>query len=417
MKKSTNLLLAIGIAGLLWTSCTFAYTQEQQSAYEWAYQYNITTQPTIEVANLNWYVTRQELAKMLTNYIENIAWWMDATTSSCTFRDENQITENLKPYTKKICTYEIMWSDWKDFRPTNKVTRAELGTTISRMLWWNKYNVEWKDYYTQHLNTLKDWWIMNNIETPTKTFAKRWDTFIILKRIYDKFYSTTTYTDTSTIWEEYVSDLYENANVIYETKDWKKYYYDGDFLAILKNLADKKWESDLKKFLDIEAEYYKNGLDEIAWIDDDKISEILWTDIEELDFDKMTKEEKESMIKKFKSGFNELNIENKNRNKNFLNNLENVTKNIKDDKYWLKEKYEKYETFIEYTNTYLDNFLWTYVDLLETAMINWDEESDEWISKTFWLLWLTMAYLWEAMEYQEYLENWAKDTMNLLWLK
>jgi hypothetical protein len=50
-------------------------------------------------------------------------------------------------------------------------------------------------------------------------------------------------------------------------------------------------------------------------------------------------------------------------------------------------------------------------------MINWDEESDEWISKTFWLLWLTMAYLWEAMEYQEYLENWAKDTMNLLWLK
>jgi hypothetical protein len=47
----------------------------------------------------------------------------------------------------------------------------------------------------------------------------------------------------------------------------------------------------------------------------------------------MTKEEKESMIKKFKSGFNELNIENKNRNKNFLNNLENITKNIKDDKY------------------------------------------------------------------------------------
>ncbi len=416
MKKTTNLLLAIGIAGLLWTSCTFAYTQEQQSAYEWAYQYNITTQPTIEVANLNWYVTRQELAKMLTNYVENIAFTLQ-DSSPCSFSDEDKINDNLKEFTQRICSYKIMWSDWKDFRPTNKVTRAELGTTISRMLWWNKYNVEWKDYYTQHLNTLKDWWIMNNIENPTKTFAKRWDTFIMLKRIYDKFYSTTTYTDTSTIWEEYVSDLYENANVIYETKDWKKYYYDGDFLAILKNLASKKWESDLMKFLDIEAEYYKNGLDQIAWIDDDKISEILWTDIEELDFDKMTKEEKESMIKKFKSGFNELNIENKNRNKNFLNNLENITKNIKDDKYWLKEKYEKYETFIEYTNTYLDNFLWTYVDLLETAMINWDEESDEWISKTFWLLWLTMAYLWEAMEYQEYLENWAKDTMNLLWLK
>ena len=417
MKKTYHILWVIGICTLLWISCTFAYTQEQQEAYQWAYQYKITTQPTIEAANLNGHLTRQELAKMLTNYIENIAWWMDATTSSCTFRDENQITENLKPYTKKICTYEIMWSDWKDFRPTNKVTRAELGTTISRMLWWNKYNIEWKDYYTQHLNTLKDWWIMNNIETPTKLFAKRWDTFIMLKRIYDKFYSTTTYTDTPDIWEEYVSYPYENANVIYETKGWKKYYYDGEFLTILKNLASKKWESDLKKFLDIEAEYYKDGLDQIAWLDDDKISEILWIDIEELDFNKMTKKEKENIIKKFKSGSNELIKENKNRNNKFLTDLENVTKNIKNDKYWLKEKYKKYETFIECSNKYLDNFLWDYVDLLEILTTDWDEESDEAISKTFWLMGTTIAYLWEAMEYQEYLENWAKDTANLLWLK
>jgi hypothetical protein len=33
-------------------SCTFAYTQEQQEAYQWAYNYGITTQPTIEAANL-----------------------------------------------------------------------------------------------------------------------------------------------------------------------------------------------------------------------------------------------------------------------------------------------------------------------------------------------------------------------------
>ena len=72
MKKSTNLLLAIGIAGLLWTSCTFAYTQEQKEAYEWAYQYRITTQPTIEAANLDGNLTREELAKMLTNYVENL---------------------------------------------------------------------------------------------------------------------------------------------------------------------------------------------------------------------------------------------------------------------------------------------------------------------------------------------------------
>ena len=172
MKKTYHILWVIGICILLWISCTFAYTQEQQEAYQWAYQYKITTQPTIEAANLNGHLTRQELAKMLTNYIENIAGLVDTSESMCTFTDEDKITENLKPYTKKICTYQIMWSDWKEFKPINKVTRAELGTTISRMLWWDKYNLEWGNYYIQHMNALKDNWIMNNMQKYGQTLSQ-----------------------------------------------------------------------------------------------------------------------------------------------------------------------------------------------------------------------------------------------------
>ena len=182
--------------GLLWRgiilafsifSFTSAYTQEEINAYNWAYKNGLTTQPTIEAANLNWKLTRQELSKMLTNYIENVAWVKQTSNSSCYFTDEDKITPNLKPYTKKICSYKIMWSNWEDFRPTSKVTRAELGTTISRMLWGDRYNVNWKDFYIYHLNALKDNGIMNNLDNPTKSLARRWDTFIMFKRLADKF--------------------------------------------------------------------------------------------------------------------------------------------------------------------------------------------------------------------------------------
>ena len=271
MKKSAYLLWALGIVALLWISFTSAYTPEEYDAYQWAYKYWITTQPTIEAANLDWKLTRQELAKMLTNYIENIT-FTTQTTSKCSFIDEDKISDDLKPFTERICSYKIMGSDGKIFNPTGKVTRAELGTTISRMLWWDKYNVDWKWYYIYHLNALKDNWVMNNIENPTQLFARRWDTFIMLKRIYDNFGSNINLNDWSTYygWEEesdnndLISNLYANSNVLYETKDWTKYYYDGDFLKILKNLANKKWENDLKKYLEIESEYFKDGLNKLT---------------------------------------------------------------------------------------------------------------------------------------------------------
>ena len=47
MKKIFSLLGGICIVALSTISCTFAYTQEQQEAYQWAYKYGLTTQPTI----------------------------------------------------------------------------------------------------------------------------------------------------------------------------------------------------------------------------------------------------------------------------------------------------------------------------------------------------------------------------------
>jgi hypothetical protein len=48
------------------------YTQELKDAYNWAYSKSITTQPTIYSANMKGKITREEMAKMITNYAVNI---------------------------------------------------------------------------------------------------------------------------------------------------------------------------------------------------------------------------------------------------------------------------------------------------------------------------------------------------------
>jgi hypothetical protein len=54
------------------TSLTSANPSTQQEIYQWAYYYGITTQPTIEKANLDGYITRQAFAKMVVTYLENV---------------------------------------------------------------------------------------------------------------------------------------------------------------------------------------------------------------------------------------------------------------------------------------------------------------------------------------------------------
>ena len=68
----------------------------------------------------------------------------------------------------------------KEFRPNDKVTRAELVTALSRML----YNTEdwtWKTkYYEPHMYKLYNEWIISN--TNPNMIEKRWYSMIMLVR-------------------------------------------------------------------------------------------------------------------------------------------------------------------------------------------------------------------------------------------
>lgn len=181
MKKFLLLLLPLLFIG---TYVSAYLSQEQKEAYEWAYSKWITTQP-FEKANLNWYITRQALAKMIIKFYESM-WWEIVYVSdpnACAFADKTSITEDLKPFAHAVCELWYMWVWVKNFNPKWTVTRAQFGTILSRVMFWEHFD-GWTPYYQKHLEGLKNIWIINDISSPSIN-EKRGDIMVMLKKWYD----------------------------------------------------------------------------------------------------------------------------------------------------------------------------------------------------------------------------------------
>jgi hypothetical protein len=128
-------------------------------------------------------ITREEMAKMVSNYATNILWKAPDMTKSCFFIDSN-INPDLVQFVTKSCQLWLMGQWLTSFRPKDFVTRAEFWTILSRVLWWDK-NEWWSIYYEKHLKALKDAWIMNNISLPLDKEI-RWYVMLMLMRSVNK---------------------------------------------------------------------------------------------------------------------------------------------------------------------------------------------------------------------------------------
>ena len=164
---------------------------EVEEAYKWAYAHEVTTMPTLQKANPDGVVKRGHMAKMVVNFVVNVMWREDPKEipSQCSRWDEAKERESqeIKWYAEKACALWIMWINVKTFAPNRVVTRAEFGTVLSRILRWNKYDVEKASkenpYYKKHLEALKAEWIMTQIDNPTKREEKRKRVRVMLKRV------------------------------------------------------------------------------------------------------------------------------------------------------------------------------------------------------------------------------------------
>ncbi len=172
-------------------------TSEMVQAYKFAYEHGITTKETFEESDTEELLNRKELAKILSLFAVNVMWmepeeWKAGSES---FNDTKRENSEMKWYMKSACELWLMWleSDWitvaNHFDPNKSVTRAEFGTTLSRLLygWVNnlhddldRRNNEW---YEKHLRALKDNKIMTQVEWEwVKKIEIRWYVMLMLMR-------------------------------------------------------------------------------------------------------------------------------------------------------------------------------------------------------------------------------------------
>ncbi len=142
-----------------------AFTQEYNDAYNFAFSKWLTTMPTIAKANMKWNLTRIAMAKMIVNYAMNVLSRTLDTTIACAFTDMSKQSAEMKDYAIKACQLGIMGKGVTKFNPNALVTRAQLWTVLSRML----YNTpdSGSPYYAVHLGVLKTNGVISDI-TPTR---------------------------------------------------------------------------------------------------------------------------------------------------------------------------------------------------------------------------------------------------------
>ena len=131
------------------------YISEYDHAYAFALEHGITTKQTIEEADMSGILTRSQMAKMIANYAINVLGQMPNTSIVCPFADLSGQSAEMQSYIIQACQLWLMGKNIQNFYPAGNVTRAELWTVLSRMLYKTPESTNGDPYYLIHLNILK----------------------------------------------------------------------------------------------------------------------------------------------------------------------------------------------------------------------------------------------------------------------
>ena len=163
------------------------FEPEWVDAYKWAKWLWMVSAPTIEKANLDELITREQLAKMMVIYMSKVLWKRPVTNKTVKYQDVSPETRwgEMANYIQLAYQYQIMWIHFngvplKYFNPSWKVSRAEFATVLSRVLFWDTYNQDWSKYYEKHIKVLAELGILNNTDPTIQ--EHRWWIILMLKR-------------------------------------------------------------------------------------------------------------------------------------------------------------------------------------------------------------------------------------------
>jgi len=171
MKNFKKLFASLAVVAMLASTVPTAvlgatsYSSELQGAYDYAYGIGVTTQSSIDNANMFGSLIRSNMAKMMVNYAKEVKGLKADTTLACNFTDVANQTEEMQGYIKEACQMGLMGQGITAFNPNGIVTRAQFGTVLDRVLN-GTANDGGNPYYADHLSALKDAGVMTNISTP-----------------------------------------------------------------------------------------------------------------------------------------------------------------------------------------------------------------------------------------------------------
>lgn len=170
-------------------NCSIQYSQfasEQNDAYLWACQHNITTMRTIQEARLDQPLTRAELAKIMSVYAMKEYHLKPLITGAANYKDVNADLGDLADYIQLAYQLQIMGinadgTPIQAFEPHKLVSRAEFATVLSRVIWGNKHNISGDDRYSEHLQALKKYEIITS-DVPANWWELRGRALLMLHR-------------------------------------------------------------------------------------------------------------------------------------------------------------------------------------------------------------------------------------------
>ena len=168
------------------------YSQEMCNTYNWAYDNWLTKYDNITDARFNSQTNRQEMAKISSIFASKLFWKTPDTNKQdvCSkFTDLNKLNNEMKSYIIQICELWYMWykangiDTLEKFRPYTPITLAEMSTTLSRIVWWNKYASNGGKWYQWHLYATYENNLINDISNPYRTVT-RWEMYNTLYKLY-----------------------------------------------------------------------------------------------------------------------------------------------------------------------------------------------------------------------------------------
>ncbi len=179
-------ILLVWLSSSVFSNCDFegsTFEQERKESYFWACSKWIISDWNISNAKIDKELTRIEMAKMLNIFSMEIMWKEEDPSKNCNWYSDLKNSNDIS-IANRACHLWIMWIWIDKFRPNDSVSRAEFGTVLSRILYWDKYNVTEWEFYKLHLKALKNNWIITNDNPNIKEM--KWYVLLMLKRYIDR---------------------------------------------------------------------------------------------------------------------------------------------------------------------------------------------------------------------------------------